>query len=262
MNLSNLIIVLWYAAISAKLFAAYRLILTGMARRFPVLCGFFVITAVQHAALIAMVGNAAMARRWYAIMEPASLVIEGIMVASLFWCVAEFIPKFRNPGTVLLVGIAALSGLAAYITATVGVPKAWSPTWEAAILTQRYAGFIMAAILGFARLLPWISQHVPARPSARLAVDIMLFHSAVFVLGSAIFMAATAWRYQVVSAVVQLVGSILTAGLCVALLTRASDAYLPVTPVTRADLARILREQDEDTHRSVVAVRDAWHNLP
>lgn len=238
--MTGLLIALWYAAAATKLVAAYRLVMTGLFRRYPTLMALFIASAADHLLLISMIHQPpAKVMLWYSITSPLLLLFDGGAVVGVFWVALEGFPQLRKPGAALLSAVALLAGLAAYWTRTAATPASgWSLAWQVAILLQRNTGLVLIATLTATRFLMSGLSDVPIRPSARRAADILTIQSVVVIWGVPVFTVATGARFPEITQILPLVAGILAAGLCAAFLTLESDRL----PAPR--LARELRSSD------------------
>src|SRR5580658_5498255 len=145
--MAGLLIALWYTAAAMKLVAAYRLVTTGLFRRYPTLLALFIASAGHHLLLLSMIHQPhARAMFWYSVTSPFMIVFDAGAVVGVFWVALEGFPQLRKPGVALLSSVALLAGLAAYWTRAVAIPASgWSLAWKAAILLQRLAGLVVIA---------------------------------------------------------------------------------------------------------------------
>jgi hypothetical protein len=223
--MAGLLIALWYTAAAMKLAAAYRLVSTGLFRRYPTLLALFLASAAHHLLLISMIhAPASRAIFWYSVTSPFMILFDAGAVVGVFWVALEGFPQLRNPSVALLSAVALLAGLAAYWTRAVALPSSgWSLAWQAALLLQRNAGLVLIAVLTATRFLISGLSYTPIRPSARRAADILMAQSVLLTWGVPVFTVATGARFPEMTQILPLAGGILAAGLCALLLTPQSD---------------------------------------
>jgi len=212
-----------------KIIAAYRLVQSGLFRRYPTLLALFIASAGQHLLLISMIHLPhSRAMFWYSVTSPCMILFDAGAVIGVFWVALEGFPQLRKPGVALLSSVALIAGLAAYWTRSVAIPvSGWSLAWQAAILLQRHAGLVLIAVLTATRFLMSGLSTVPVRSSARRAADILMAQAIVVIWGVPVFTVATGARYPEIAQILPLLGGILAAGLCAVFLTAQSDK-LPV----------------------------------
>jgi|HubBroStandDraft_1064217.scaffolds.fasta_scaffold73263_2 hypothetical protein len=231
--MAGLLIALWYAAAAMKTLAAYRLVRTGLFRRYPTLLALFIASAADHLVLISMIHHPQGARLWYSVVSPLMFLLDGSAVIGVFWVALEGFPQLRKPGVALLSAVALLAGLAAYWTRAVAIPASgWSLAWQAAILLQRHTGLVLIAILTATRFLISGLSYTPIRPSAKRAADILMAQAVAVIWGVPVFTVATGAQYPEIAQILPLLGGIVAAGLCAALLTAESDR-LPARKLVR-----------------------------
>jgi hypothetical protein len=244
---------LWFSAILAKGVCVWRMQATAISKRLPGLFFYFAIAFAIHLAMTPTLFHIGEYRIWYARTEPIMLAAQYAMVVSLFWAVAEFFPKFRIAGTIFLSVVSIVAAAGAYLFRFVGTaPQGWEAAWSGMVLFQRSAGVVLIAGLAAARLLRMFKRVFPFRECARRATDIMLVHGVVFTWGAASVSAlggsARNWGF-----VLGLVGSIVAASLCAALLTpETADTLTSVNP---------LPVRDENDEKSAALIREGFFDF-
>jgi hypothetical protein len=238
-------LIAWYAALAGKLLVVWRLFASGIYKRLPFLFIYFLFSLIQHTGFSFILRRGALYQAWYVRTEPFMLALDYAMVVSLYWAIAEFFPRFRVAGTVVLSIVSAGGALAAYLTRIMVAPShEWETAWQTIVIFQRSVGVVLIAVLAAARLLTGMQRLFPIRVCARRAADIMLLHGIVFVWGVATFSSLAGARYSFVAFLLGLAGSIVTSVLCAAFLTRESDVCsVPqphAAPAGTEDLARTL----------------------
>lgn len=230
----GLLIALWYTAAAVKIIAAYRLLTTGLFRRYSTLWALFIVSAGHHLLLISMIhAPVSRAMFWYSVTSPFMILFDAGAVIGVFWVALEGFPQLRKPGVALLSAVALVAGLAAYWTRAVAIPASgWSLAWQAAVLFQRHAGLVLIAILTATRFLISGLSYTPIRPSAKRAADILMAQAVVVIWGVPVFTVATGARYPEIAQILPLLGGIVAAGLCAVLLTAESDR-LPAPKLVR-----------------------------
>lgn len=214
----------WYFALAGKFLVVWRLLVSGIYKRLPILFVYFLASLIQQAGFSFIWRSAHIYAAWYVCTEPVMLALDYAMVISLYWAVAEFFPRFRIAGTFVLSSVSFIAAVAAYLTRALGAPPhGWQTAWEAMLIYQRCAGVVLIAVLAAARLLTNFHRLFPIRECARRAADIMLLHGILFVWGVAAFRALTGERYGNIAFLLGLAGSTITSVLCAVFLTRASD---------------------------------------
>ena len=233
--MAGLLIALWYAAAAMKTIAAYRLLKTGLFRRYPTLLALFIASAADHLVLISMIHHPQGARLWYSVVSPLMFLLDGGAVIGIFWVALEGFPQLRKPGVALLSAVALVAGLAAYWTRSVAIPASgWSLTWQVAILLQRHAGLVLIAILTATRFLISGLSYTPIRLSAKRAADILMAQAVAVIWGVPVFTVATGAQFPAMTQILPLAGGILAAGLCALFLTPESDK-LPATKLAHEE---------------------------
>lgn len=166
---------LWYAAAAAKLAAALRMLLNGMAHRFPLVTALLLTSGVRSVVLAQYFKQPARYQILLAGSESFALLLEGAALVSVYFVLTEHYPKFRKPGLILL-GVLAFAGVMASVLSSSWGVNDWQAIWGAnvfALLARRYASLAMATILlGVRLLLPRIGG-IPIRPSAARAAWIL-----------------------------------------------------------------------------------------
>jgi hypothetical protein len=213
--MAGLLIALWYTAAAVKIIAAYRLVTTGLFRRYSTLLALFIVSAADHLLLISMI-HAPISRAmfWYSVTSPFMILFDAGAVIGVFWVALEGFPQLRKPGVALLSAVALLAGL------------------------------VLIAILTATRFLISGLSYTPIRPSARRAADILMVQAVVVIWGVPVFTIATGAQYPEIAQILPLLGGIVAAGLCAALLTAESD---------RLPAPKLVREADRsDANRRAI----------
>jgi hypothetical protein len=235
----------WYLALAGKLVAVWRLFASGIYKRLPFLFIYFLFSLIQHTGFSFILLRGPLYQAWYVRTEPFMLALDYAMVVSLYWAIAEFFPRFRVAGTVVLSVVSVGGALAAYLTRAIGAPThQWEAAWQTIMICQRSVGVVLIAVLAAARLLTGMQRLFPIRVCARRAADIMLLHGIVFVWGMATLRSLTGSRYAIVPYLLGLAGSVVTSVLSTLFLTRETDVCsVPApqsAPAGTEDLARTL----------------------
>ena len=235
----------WYTALAGKLLAVWRLSASGIYKRLPFLFIYFLFSLIQHTGFSFIWLHNSLYRTWFVRTEPFMLAVDYAMVVSLYWAIAEFFPRFRVAGTVVLSIVSVGGALAAYLTRALGAPShEWEAAWQTVVICQRGVGVVLIAVLAAARLLTGMQRLFPIRECARRAADIMLLHGIVFVWGGATFSSLAGARYPNVQFLLGIMGSLVTSVLCAVFLTRETDVCsVPepqAAPDNREDLVRTL----------------------
>lgn len=229
-----LIFVLWYAAIAAKLAAAYRLIKDRLVGRFPTVWIYLLFCSARSIILISLKGDPARYQQVYSYTTPLGLLLEAFAVVGVFWTVAEQAPRFRWPGSVILGCLAGIGTSAAWLTHFIAVPPDWAAPWQVARVLERNCVLIMTIVLAgtrfFLRRLPGIA----IRPSASRMADILTANAAADFVASA-FVTATALKYRGTAQILTVGGNFVCMAAIAVFVTKAADKTADIRPVTDRD---------------------------
>src|SRR5215471_11926121 len=225
---------LWYAAIAAKVAAAYRLLRDKLVSRFATVFVYLLVCAIRSCILVAFRHDRAHYQAIQAYTTPLMLLLEGMAVAGVFWALAEQYPRFRKTGSIILGCLAGIGASAAWLTHFVAVPKGWSAPWQLAWLLERNSLLVMTVVLAGTRFLLPRFPGIPIRPSAKRMADILTATVALELAASALFIAAGN-KYVVVTQLL-LTGGNFAGMTCIAFfVTRESDQCAALKPVTEHD---------------------------
>jgi hypothetical protein len=220
--MAGLIICLWAGGIAAKAFAAFRLWRIGLAGRFPMLVALLVVLAAQSGIALSISHDKAHYAQVWVLIAWVSVLVEGFAVTGVFWVVAEFYPRFRIPGTILLGGLAVIGTAICWAAGYIAEPPGWYTSWRLAILGQRVISAVMLFVLVGTRLLLPRVQGIPIRLSARRASDILTFHVGLTLLGTMIGV-STQLRYPALVSMLIVTNGMALGLLCAWGLTTESD---------------------------------------
>jgi hypothetical protein len=243
-HMAGLIICLWAAGIAAKAFAAFRLWRIGLAERFPTLFALLIVLAVQSGVALGISGDKAHYAQAYALIAWVSVLMEGFAVTGVFWVVAEFYPRFRIPGTILLAGLAIIGTAICWVAGYIAEPPGWYSSWRIAILGQRAISAVMLFVLVGTRLLLPRVQGIPIRPSARRAADILTLHVGLTLLG-AIISVATLLSDPGLISIIAVTNGLALGLFCAVALTPESD-LCPQSAPRRVNLAEVRAAQQRN----------------
>lgn len=164
-----LILSIAYAAVSCKIFAAYR-IRKSFGPVFPCISAYLLFSALRT--LLSVNFSFHTRQTLYAIGEPLDLMLESLAVVEIFRVVTERHFPVRKWGTRFLAGFAFIGVCASFAShyAWVVTAHGWL---QRAVMAERYAGTVMVTVLALTWYFLRITREIPESPAARKAVQIM-----------------------------------------------------------------------------------------
>jgi hypothetical protein len=172
-----IVLLVWFLGIAAKGLAAYRIVRKGLFDSLAIFLAFIVFSVARSTALLCFRDDPSRYRYIAADSMPLMLLAEGFAIVSVFWLLTQNFPRWRRPGTIVLVSLCVLGAAAALAIRKLGVPADWSygwaQAWEGAILLQRHGMTAMIVVLAGCRLLLALVHNVPVCQVARRASDVL-----------------------------------------------------------------------------------------
>src|SRR6476660_9035913 len=120
---------MWLAGIALRGVAAFRIAHKNLFSRLPFVWAFLVVSVVRSAVLVWLRAKPLRYSEVGGHTMPMLLLSEAFAVVSVFWMVTENFPRWRKPGTILLLAMTLLGGSAAILLRTAWVPKDWVSGW-------------------------------------------------------------------------------------------------------------------------------------
>lgn len=247
------VLYIWYAAVLAKAFAAYRFVRTGLIARFPVIWAYLVVTATRSTILIFLQHQRTRYVEVSSITAPLILLLEAFCVMEVFHRITEEYPNFGKPGAVFLGSLAGIGVSAASLTRFAWVPHNWSGTWQVMMLAERYASLVMIIVLIGARIVVPRVSAVPIRRSADRAAGILALQEIFALLGATVTI-ATAAQPGFLVFFIPVFGCLVTSLFWATALTPGSDVLPePVYAMADPEAAAALRTSIHSALRNMAA---------
>ncbi len=222
--MTSLIFALWCAGIAARAYAAFRIWREGLLDRFPTLFALLVVLTAQSGIGLALLTHSPTRyAQAYPLIAWTAALMEGFAVTGVFWAVAEFYPRFRFYGTILLGVLGCVAAAICWAIGYLSPPPEWRAPWHFAVWAQRAISAIMlCALCGSRVLLPKV-RGIPVRTSARRAADILAIHIGLILVSAW----ATTMALNALASMTVVINGAILGVLCAVLLTRKSDIYQP-----------------------------------